>query len=229
MGWRDIYAVHPAADCWPMMPEDELAKLQEDIERNGVRMPIGLYDELDADGTVIKTWLIDGRNRLEAAEHAGLDIESIHVARVHCSNPVSWIISLNARRKHLTKQAIADGIVVSLKVAERLKRQETKPREDGEVSAKGGRGKVNKLKAEAVAAGKKLDISPRTIERSMHALVQAEGKMPKPRRRRSEVEIEHDELMKLIEHFSSDGLGSVRSMDPSNAAIDALTKEQNLC
>ena len=62
---------YTAADLFPMMHGSELFKLVEDIKLNGVRIPIGLYDELDADGNIIKTWLIDGRNRLEAAERAG--------------------------------------------------------------------------------------------------------------------------------------------------------------
>jgi hypothetical protein len=33
MGWRDNYKVHPAADALPMMPDDELAELGEDIKQ----------------------------------------------------------------------------------------------------------------------------------------------------------------------------------------------------
>src|SRR5262249_11773245 len=34
--WRDVYKVHPAADLFPMQPEDELRKLGEDIKANGL-------------------------------------------------------------------------------------------------------------------------------------------------------------------------------------------------
>ena len=63
--WHD--KVHPAADAFPMMLEDELAKLTEDIKANGMRFPI----TFDKDGG-----LLDGRNRLEALERAGLDLPS---------------------------------------------------------------------------------------------------------------------------------------------------------
>ena len=66
-------------------------------------------------------------------------------------------------------------------------------------------------RALAETEGKKLDISKRTIE---------------PKWRRSRVEIERDDLIKLIEHFA--GLEMlIPSLDPSDAAIDLLTKEQN--
>ena len=36
MGWRDKYKVHPAADVFPMMSDEELAELGEDIKKNGL-------------------------------------------------------------------------------------------------------------------------------------------------------------------------------------------------
>jgi hypothetical protein len=45
--WRDQYKVHPAADVFPMMSDDALAKLGEDIAVNGLREAIKfLGDEL---------------------------------------------------------------------------------------------------------------------------------------------------------------------------------------
>jgi hypothetical protein len=38
--WRDKYKVHPAADVFPMLSDDELAKLGEDIKANGLQSPI---------------------------------------------------------------------------------------------------------------------------------------------------------------------------------------------
>jgi hypothetical protein len=45
--WR---AVHPAADAFPMMLEDELAKLTEDIKANGMRFPITSTTEVCSGG-----------------------------------------------------------------------------------------------------------------------------------------------------------------------------------
>jgi hypothetical protein len=61
--------VHPAANCFRMMREDELAALVEDIRENGLRDPITLgrvsgrdFDEL-----------VDGRNRLKACDAGGIE------------------------------------------------------------------------------------------------------------------------------------------------------------
>ena len=159
--WRD--KVHPAADAFPMMLEDELAKLTEDIKANGMRFPI----TLDKDGG-----LLDGRNRLEALERAGLDLPSGQTQIYLGDDPVGFIVSANIHRRHLTKQQQADLIVAAHKAAAEAA---DKPRQLGEVSAKGGRAKVDTVKAAAVAAAKEHGISKRTVER---AFAKAEGKIP---------------------------------------------------
>ena len=40
MSWRDQYKVHPAADVFPMMSDEELEALGDDIKKNGLRQPI---------------------------------------------------------------------------------------------------------------------------------------------------------------------------------------------
>ena len=178
MGWRDDYRVHPAADVFPMMSDEELAALAEDIKANGVRVPIGFWGKYENgrfDGE-----LIDGRNRLRAAEIAGLDPNDIPRANLHCGDPVTWIIALNIRRRHLTPQRQLDLIVAARMAV-------NKPGHDGPVS-KGGRGKVNPVKAAVMADAKAagLDPSERTVKRS---IAKAEGRAPK---RRTDAEIERD-------------------------------------
>jgi hypothetical protein len=163
MGWRDTYKVHPAADVFPWMSDEELAALGEDIKANGLRVPILTWD--GGDGPVI----VDGRNRLEAMERVGLTAGSPFF-QVSVKDPVSLIISLNIHRRHLNKQEQADLIVAAVKAGE-------KPRQVDEVS-KGGRGRINTVKAKAVAEADKHGISKSTVERS---LAKAEGKTPKPK------------------------------------------------
>ena len=154
--WRSHYKVHPAADVFPMMSDDELATLGEDIKANGLKTKIVVHDGL----------LLDGRNRLEAMQRAGI-LEGEGLTGDHRwsafldfykDDPVAYIISLNIHRRHLTKQQQADLIVAAHKAAE-------KPRQVGEVS-KGGRAKVNKVKAAAVETAKEHGISKRTVERA---------------------------------------------------------------
>ena len=67
MGWRDQYKVHPAADVFPMMSDEELAELGEDIKEKGLLAPVVFWE--DDDGN---EFLLDGRNRLEAMDRAGV-------------------------------------------------------------------------------------------------------------------------------------------------------------
>jgi len=216
MGWRDKYREHPAAAVFPLMEGEELDALTQDIRAHGVRVPIGLFVERDANGGVAKTWLIDGRNRLEAAERAGVKLEDIPEAHVDCSNPVTWIIALNIRRRHLTKQQQADLIVAAVRAS----------RQDGEVVKRHVKGKSGSVKdaekAEAVATGKEVGVSKRTIERSLPTA--DEGKQPsKPsRKRRTDAEIERDHLLGGV----SGVLRGIHYVKVPDAALDLLTKEQ---
>src|SRR5215204_6030922 len=63
--WRERLPIHPAAELFPLMSEAELEQLAEDIKENRLLVRIVLLP----DGQ-----LIDGRNRLDAAERAGLPI-----------------------------------------------------------------------------------------------------------------------------------------------------------
>ena len=83
--------VHPVTDLFPLMSDDELQELADDIKVNGLLYPI----ILDENGV-----LIDGRNRLRACEMADRvpvfeTIESQHA--------VTYILSANISRRHLSK------------------------------------------------------------------------------------------------------------------------------
>ena len=161
--WRAKYKVHPAADVFPMMSDDELAELGKDIKKNGQTIPVLLWRSAK-----IEPVLIDGRNRLEAMERAGIDLDDVLIETFTCKDPVTHIITLNIRRRHLTPQERADLIVAAIKASE------DKPRQVGEVY-KGGRGKKNPIKEKAVAVAKGHGISERTVERS---IAKAEIKKP---------------------------------------------------
>lgn len=167
--WREKYKVHPAADIFPMMSDEELDKLGDNIKANGLSIRI-VFGEHDV--------VLDGRNRLEAMERAGVPLQSWDI-RNYCGDPVAFIISANIHRRHLTKEQQTDLIVAAVRAADdevnRSCKQlfETltsealgKPRQLDVVSV-GGRGKVNKVKAAAVAIAKEHGISKSTVERSL--------------------------------------------------------------
>lgn len=81
---------HPAADVFPMLVDDELQDLADDIKANGLIDPIVLLP----DGR-----LLDGRNRVAACELADVPIRS----RVYDGpDPITYVLSLNMARRHLT-------------------------------------------------------------------------------------------------------------------------------
>jgi hypothetical protein len=94
--------VHPMADLFPMMADDELADLAEDIKANGLVHAI----VLDAEG---KT-LIDGRNRLKACKMAGVEPR---FQRLNGEAEAAFIVSANLERRNLSKgqQAMARAFI----------------------------------------------------------------------------------------------------------------------
>jgi ParB-like nuclease family protein len=93
--------VHPIADLFPMMTDEELANLAADIKANGLISPI----VVDKDGV-----LIDGRNRDRACEIAGIEPATV---LFEGDDPRAFIIASNICRRHLTKgqQAMAVAMV----------------------------------------------------------------------------------------------------------------------
>ena len=103
---------HPFAARFPLMDEEDLAELAADIKKNGQQMPI----VVDGEGQII-----DGRNRMEACRRAG--VEPIF-EELDGGDPVDFILSLNVRRRHLTKGQRAMAVAMAY-----------------QEPAKGGRGK----------------------------------------------------------------------------------------
>jgi len=91
--------VHPLADIFPMMSQDELNDLAGDIRANGLQIPI----LLDSSGRV----LLDGRNRLRACQIA--QIAPVFERAAKDADPLALIISLNVKRRNLSagQRAIA--------------------------------------------------------------------------------------------------------------------------
>ena len=110
--WRSKFRVHPAADLFPMMTKEELAKTAVDIKLNGLRMPIVVRQ---VDG---KHEVLDGRNCLEALEIARMTLSKADVKEVELNDAeaVAFIISANIRRRHLTPGEVAALLVKLAKI-----------------------------------------------------------------------------------------------------------------
>lgn len=63
-----VTGVHPYADKFPMLPENELVELTESIRANGLRQPV----VVTSDGLIL-----DGRNRATACARAGVQLATV--------------------------------------------------------------------------------------------------------------------------------------------------------
>jgi 16S rRNA G966 N2-methylase RsmD len=88
------WPVHPAAELFPLLADDELRDLSEDIRRHGLHQPVWLWDDPER-GTV----LLDGRNRARACLLAGVEIRT---QPYRGDDPIAFSISANEKRRHLT-------------------------------------------------------------------------------------------------------------------------------
>ncbi|MGA7312642.1 MAG: ParB N-terminal domain-containing protein [Silvibacterium sp.] len=121
---------HPVCELFPTLNDEELRELAEDIRQNGQIHPILTHDN----------FIIDGKNRYLACELAGVPpkIEEWKPASENQSM-VTFVISLNAKRRHLTSKDRAIIAVESLPLyeAEAAERQKAGQKQGGETAGSG--------------------------------------------------------------------------------------------
>jgi hypothetical protein len=86
----------------PSADDVELQDLTDDIRAHGLIDPIVLFEGM----------ILDGRNRAAACERAGVEPRYVQFGGGR-EDALILVISHNLKRRHLTKQAIADAMVVA--------------------------------------------------------------------------------------------------------------------
>ena len=103
---------HEAANIFPLMPDDELQKLADDIKANGLKNPV----------IVLNDKVIDGRNRLLACQIAGISPDTQSRNAEKLGSPVAWVLSQNLHRRHLKpdqlKAIAAEAVILMQKETE---------------------------------------------------------------------------------------------------------------
>lgn len=124
--------LHPAALLFPPLPPDEFKALVADISSRGLLHPIVLHEGL----------VLDGRNRLLACRQAG--VEPRFTQWCAEGSPVSWVVSTNLVRRHLSssQRAVLAPDLLPLLEAEAKGRQRLSL----------GRGRKSRGDAAAIAA-----------------------------------------------------------------------------
>lgn len=153
---RDAVAqAHPAANVFPLMGDDELQQLAEDIKTNGLREPIFR----DGNGQII-----DGRNRWIACKIAGSHCGE-HKFSGDQAEIVAFIVSHNLRRRHLdeSQRAIVAAKIANLPHGGNRGNQHT-----------GGKVPDGPLATSAKAAAEMLNVGERSVKRARAVLRNAE-------------------------------------------------------
>src|SRR5580658_10110053 len=91
---------HPICLLMPLADEDELQSLVDDIRAHGLLDPIVLFERR----------ILDGRSRAAACESAGREPRYVEFEGTR-EEALMFVVSHNLKRRHLTKQAIADTLV----------------------------------------------------------------------------------------------------------------------
>jgi hypothetical protein len=96
-----VLAIHPAANLFPRMSDQELDELGADIKKNGLQQRVVILASVDCDR------LLDGRNRLDAMERVGVPFnvgDPKLVRQVWNVDPIDYVIGANIHRRHLTSK-----------------------------------------------------------------------------------------------------------------------------
>jgi hypothetical protein len=126
--WREVLPVHPAAELFPRVSEEELNVLTQDIQRHGLKTKITLWN----DGII--DYVLNGITRLDALERVGIkffatethdgrclpDFEYFSCLTDPALDPYAYVISANIHRRHLTAEKKHDLITQVLKARPEL-------------------------------------------------------------------------------------------------------------
>lgn len=101
---------HPIANIFPLMDGEEYEALKTDIENNGLLEPIWAYEDK----------ILDGRNRYRACQDVGVKPQ---YKKWQGDSPISFVVSLNIRRRHLSSAQRAAAAIKAEELMEELKRE----------------------------------------------------------------------------------------------------------
>lgn len=161
---------HEAAMIFPMLEDRQAAELADDIKKHGQREPI----------IICSGKVIDGRNRWIACKVNG--IAPITKEIDEPDDPVSFVLSLNLHRRHLTPSQASMCAARAREIYERQAKERQKRKQSDSVQANfpEQKGQSRDLTGKAFGvSGKSVDHAKRVIEKGIPELARAvdEGRM----------------------------------------------------
>lgn len=154
---------HEAANIFPLMDEDEIRTLAEDIGLRGQLVPIELCDGM----------IIDGRNRWAACQFAGIEPLTVEV---NPKDPVAYVLSLNLHRRHLdeTQRAMVGGRAKSVYEKQAKERKVRKSSDFVPVNCPEQKGDARDKAGEAAGvSGKSVDRAAKVLASGSKELIAA--------------------------------------------------------
>jgi hypothetical protein len=90
-----VYKVHPFANWFPMMVDDQFKNFLKDIEDHGQQTPVVLFEDK----------ILEGRNRALAVDQLGKELKTVNFEELGTNqSPLEYVISSNLHRRHLTDE-----------------------------------------------------------------------------------------------------------------------------
>jgi ParB-like chromosome segregation protein Spo0J len=93
------YEIHPAARRLPEPTLEEYERLKADIKEHGLRIPIVLTPDAE---------ILDGRTRVRACAELGVPCASRTTTVDEAVDPVGFVLSMNAARRHLSATKVVE-------------------------------------------------------------------------------------------------------------------------
>jgi hypothetical protein len=158
--------VHKAAELFPMLPDDKLEELTQDIRQRGLIHPIITY----------QGQLLDGRNRWEACARLAI---MPRTEEYKGDDPIGYVVSANIQRRHLTVSEL--GILG--KEVEEMYLEEAKKR----MHQGGDRGRAARSARAKDARMGKLDKADKRLDSNLPPSISREAsRAPREQRRANE-------------------------------------------
>jgi ParB-like nuclease domain len=176
--------VHPIAELFPMMSDEELDDLAADVKENGLLHPI----VLDTEGV-----LVDGRNRLEACRRAEIEPS---FETLDGQDPVAFILSNNVHRRHLSRGQQAMAIAFAHPEQQQGKKRTSI--EKSEVAESRIRKARQVLKASRELAMAVLRGPPMTLDKALEQVIAAQKELESDEGKLAALQEEAPDLADLV-------------------------------
>ena len=139
------YPIHPLANLFPRMTEDEYKRVLDSIRANGQLQPISLF----------QGHVLDGRHRQDACKELGRDVAFTEFKGTH-DDALKFVISQNVERRHLNPSQLG---LIAAEIANLKKGANQHTKQDGSIDLS--------------SAAAMLGVSPKSVQRAKNVLDKA--------------------------------------------------------